>query len=82
MPSQDAFQELHFVPDPVLGDDVMVRTEILMHLKGSLKIWRKKACIYCNLTDPLYNSPSVKCFHIFPDIFIKQNKNWRSDVKK
>ena len=64
MLSQEEFQELHFVPDPVLGDDGMYLNvdALIWYLKNAAE---KKTCVYCNPTDPLYNSPSVNLFPHF-----------------
>ena len=54
---QEEFQELHFVPDRVLGDDGMYTlTGMLMRWFGYFKSQAKKKidlCVYCNPTNPL-----------------------------
>ena len=68
--SQEEFQELRFVPDPVLGDDGTYRNSdaLIGYFKNSEKKKKKKKdvclCVYCNLTDPFYNSPSVFFPHV------------------
>ena len=69
MLSQEKFQELHFVQDPVLGDDgTYIVIGILLRWLGTLKVRLKQIdmCVYCNPTEPLYNSLSENVCPDFP----------------